>query len=151
MKYLNACQDTWAYKIPDDPKFSGADSRFSLKKPFDIILHTKAPGGYEVAYIEAKVCKQMTFPFSDIRDHQRDNLDFLNSLNGNTFYLVNFRVKETKKRSAINRCFLIDTQLIDEAIHTYSADSVNIDWCVKYAQEVNKIKLEGKIAWELKW
>lgn len=75
------------YKIPDSP-YVGSETRFQLKKPFDLFLIKDG----EFIAIEAKYCKgNARFPFKNVKEHQIDALLDIEEHGCKAYIMINFR------------------------------------------------------------
>lgn len=88
-KDLNKPGTFW-YK-PPDVGFLAAQSRFSIKRPFDIFFGRKG----KMFAIEAKVCKALTFNIKALADHQHKALQAYIDSGNEAFVAIYFeRLKD---------------------------------------------------------
>lgn len=134
-------RNCWYYKIPDTPKFDGNMSRFTLQKPFDLIVLEK---GLFIA-VETKMCKSMSLGYDSIQEHQVRNLLAVEESGGVGVLMVCFRVPETKKRKAVFRAFAFDIKNLPNL--QYDRKSIPLSWFEENALEMRRDKVGGNYIW----
>jgi penicillin-binding protein-related factor A (putative recombinase) len=126
--------NSWYYKIPDMPVFSGNKARFTPKKPFDLIFGIL---GWGFA-VETKVHKKNTaWPFSSVSEHQIKGLLDANKAGLTPIIMLNWRVGRGKER--INKIITIHIESFIELKNTSKRKSMSYKYIEKFPQmEWNK-------------
>ncbi len=134
----------WYHKIQDTPHFGGSPTRFSLKKPFDL-LYTNGDITYAC---ELKMSKNTSISFDSFREHQIEELKAFQGDYRVGLLLVRFYVKKTKTKEAINKVFQLRIEDFPDPAY-FGRMSIPVEWFERHAIEIPKIHIDGEIAWGL--
>jgi len=144
------------FKIPDQPMFSGVESRFTLAKPYDLFALIK---GKFFAF-ECKLMRTLTaFPFDRVAEHQLESLWEVKRAGGFAYVVINYRCdsvpeKTTRKFSLESKrymkVFLFDIDNFDKLSAGISAASLSFEAVLAHGKIFNRGSLgRDKGGWDV--
>lgn len=143
-----------AYKIPDLPKFTGDQYRFSPKRPYDCFV---VEAGKFYAF-ELKWMKTVgAFPFDRVSDHQIAYLLEAKRAGGYGFVVINYRChgvpEKTQKKYGIskdyNAAFIVDVEEFVRVSEHCEGKSIPFDDLTNAAIVRFRIK-DGGTYWDIR-
>ncbi|NFC67313.1 hypothetical protein EXN48_14695 [Clostridium botulinum] len=129
----------WGYRLRDSAGTwqGGNNARFTPSNICDFIVMGKE----NLYLLELKSIKNVSLPFSCIRENQVKELSKIDKSNIKAMFIINFRSRE--------RTYMVDAKKVKGFIESADRKSIPLNWCKENGIEIEGIKKRTRFKYKL--